>query len=170
MAKAGVKITKKKVAQMWSMFQAGISCLRIGKALGVSSPTVLKYKHTEKWIERRDTITKRANKKADAEQVTLLAENMKIVRFAKGKLLEQLKKIADGEEISKMPVTDLDKLIRLEEFLHGRPDTRVKIDYSQMTEEQLTVELEATITELAGIPEGTDEWRKLLGFLKQETG
>ena len=167
---AGIKLTKKKVNDMWKMFQAGFSAPAISRACSVSKGAVLTYRRKEKWVERRDKITERANMKADAEQVTLLAENMKIVRFAKGKLLEQLKEIADGEEISKMPVTDLDKLIRLEEFLHGRPDTRVKIDYSQMTEEQLTVELEATITELAGIPEGTDEWRKLLGFLKQETG
>ena len=163
MAKTGVKLSKKKVAQMWAMFQSGVSCQAIGRAVSVSRPTVMRYKRIEKWVARRDKITERANTKADTEQVSLLAENMKIVRFAKGKLLEQLKMIADGQEISKMPVTDLDKLIRLEEFLHGRPDSRPQLDYSKMTEEQLVIEMQTVVTELSQIPECQQELQKLLG-------
>ena len=160
--KAGVKIGRDVVDEMWRMFQAGVSCLSISRAVSVSKPTVLRYKKIEKWVARRAKITERANVKADAAQVSLLAENMKIVRFAKAKLLEQLKKIADGEEISKMPVTDLDKLIRLEEFLHGRPDSRPQLDYSKMTEEELTVEMHTLVTELSQIPECQQELQKLL--------
>jgi predicted DNA-binding protein YlxM (UPF0122 family) len=159
---AGVKLTKKKVAEMRKLFMAGFSAPTIARACSVSKGVVLKYRKTEKWVQKRDEITERAIKKADDAQVSLLAENMKIVRFAKGKLLEQLKKIADGEEISKMPVTDLDKLIRLEEFLHGRPDSRPQMDYSKMTEEELTIELQATITELSQLPECQQHLSKLL--------
>jgi hypothetical protein len=147
---------------MWKMFMAGHSELTISKACAVSRNTILKYKRRENWVEQRDKITERARTKAENAQVSLLAENMKIVRFAKGKLLEQLKKIADGEEISKMPVRDLDKLIRLEEFLHGRPDSRPQMDYSKMTEEELTIELQATITELSQLPECQQHLSKLL--------
>lgn len=162
MGKTGVKLTKKKVADMWAMFQAGVSCLSIGRALSVSRPTVLRYKRIEKWVERRDKITERANAKADHEQVTLLAENMKIVRFAKGKLLDQLKAIAEGGEISKSPVMDLDKLIRLEEFLHGRPDSRPQLDYSKMTKEELVIEMQTVVLEISQIPECQQELQKLL--------
>ncbi len=161
--KAGVKIGRNMVDQMWKMFQAGVSIQAISRACTVNRGTVIRYRRIEKWVARRDAITERANAKADHEQVTLLAENMKIVRFAKGKLLEQLKKIADGEEISKMPVTDLDKLIRLEEFLHGRPDSRPQLDYSKMTEEQLVIEMQTVVTELSQIPECQQELQKLLG-------
>ena len=150
---AGIKLTKNKVNDMWKMFQAGFSAPAIARGCSVSKGAVLTYRRKHKWVERRDKITERANIKADAEQVTLLAETMKIVRFAKGNLLEQLKKIADGEEISKMPVTDLDKLIRLEEFLHGRPDSRPQVDYSNMTEEELVVEIQTVMEEIAGMPE-----------------
>ncbi len=160
--KAGVKIGRNVVDQMWKMFQSGFSAPAISRACSVSKGCVLTYRRKEKWVERRDKITERANAKADHEQVTLLAENMKIVRFAKGKLLEQLKKIADGQEISKMPVTDLDKLIRLEEFLHGRPDSRPQLDYSKMSEEQLVVEMETAVLELSQIPECLQELQKLL--------
>lgn len=160
--KKGVKLGRDKVEQMWKMFQAGFSAPAISRACSVSKGVVLVYRRTEKWVDRRDKITERANAKADHEQVSLLAENMKIVRFAKGKLLDQLKAIADGAEISKMPITDLDKLIRLEEFLHGRPDSRPQLDYSKMTEEQLVVEMQTVVLELSQIPECQQELRKLL--------
>ncbi len=155
---AGIKLTKKKVGDMWKMFQAGFSAPAIARACSVSKGAVLTYRKTQKWVERRDAITERANAKADSEQVTLLAENMKIVRFAKGKLLEQLKKIADGEEISRMPVTDLDKLIRLEEFLHGRPDSRPQVDYSKMTEEELVIEIQTAMEEIAEMPQWKQQY------------
>ena len=159
---AGIKLTKKKVDQMWKMFAAGFSAPAISRACSVSKGAVLTYRRKHKWVERRDKITERADKKADDAQVSLLAENMKIVRFAKGKLLDQLKAIADGAEISKMPVTDLDKLIRLEEFLHGRPDSRPQLDYSKMTEEELVIEMQTVVTELSQIPECQQELQKLL--------
>ncbi len=160
--KKGVKLGRDKVDQMWKMFQAGISCLSIGNALSISRPTVLKYKRAEKWIERRDAITQRANTKADNAQVSLLAENMRNVKLAKDKLIAQITKVKDGKQLTRTPISDLDKLIRLEEFLHGRPDSRPQLDYSKMTEEELTIELQTTITELSLIPECQQELKKLL--------
>lgn len=124
--------------------------------------TVRKYRDREGWDQRRAEIVRKANEKADKKQVSLLAENMKIVRFAKSKIVDQIKAIEQGKEVSKTPVGDLDKLIRLEEFLQGRPDSRPQHDFTSYTEEELTVELQTTIQELMKIPECRQELQRLL--------
>lgn len=160
--KAGVRIGRDLVDQMWKMFQAGVSVQAISRACTVNRGTVIRYRRVEKWVARRDAITERANAKADHEQVSLLAENMKNVKLAKDKLIAQITKIEDGKEVTRTPISDLDKLIRLEEFLHGRPDSRPQLDYSKMTEEELVIEMQTVVTELSQIPECQQELQKLL--------
>lgn len=171
-SKGGVKIGRVKVQQMWSMFQAGVSCQAISRAVSVSRPTVMRYRRIEKWVERRDAITERAKVKADDVQVTRLAESMKIVRYVKGTLLDQIKAMAEKkEELSKIPVTDMIRVIECEERLHGMPDIRIQHDYSKMTEEQLTIEFEATMNELNQITDSTgSSQNETQDILKGERG
>jgi len=120
----------------------------------------LKYKRKEGWVARRAAIITKAEAKADEQQVTLLTQNMHIVKVAKQKLFDQIE--ARGKNKSKTPYSDIDRIIRLEEFLQGRPDSRPQIDYADYTEEQLSVELQLTIEELIKIPECRRELQKLL--------
>lgn len=161
MATIGVKLSEEIREKMWVLFSQGMSERTIGQKLAISRTTVTKYRKREKWDERREKIIKKAEAKADNQQVSLLAENMKIVRFAKGRIIEQLKQAA-LKDITKTPIPDLDKIIRLEEFLQGRPDSRPQIDYSKLSEEQLTIEVRAMIIDLMEIPECKAELQKLL--------
>jgi len=52
-----------------------------------------------------------------------LAQNLKVVQFAKGKILEL---IQAGGQVSKSPAADLDKMIRLELLLRGEADSRIE--------------------------------------------
>ena len=162
MAISGIKLSKKQVGVMWKLFQEGWSEQAIAKKCTISRTTVRAYKRREKWEERRAKIVRQAEQRADKKQVTILAENMEVVKLAKQKIGEQLRKIADGGAVSQNPIADLDKIIRLEEFLHGRPDSRPQIDYSDMTEEQLVVELKETLLELSGMPECREQLQELL--------
>lgn len=151
---------------MWHLFREGCSVASISRKCRVSHTTVRKYRRKERWDNRRDDIIRKAQEKADKKQVSLLAENMKHVQVAKSKLMDQINAVVKNAELSKTPISDLDKLIRLEEFLHGRPDSRQQIDYCEYTEEQLTIEFEETLQELLNIPECRAEARKLLGKIQ----
>lgn len=153
-------MTEAKVAKMWGLFSQGISERTIAQKLHISVPTVVKYRRRDKWDSRRQQILHKAQAKADEQQVTLLAANMQIVKVAKQKLFDQIKAKAKGE--SRTPYSDLDRIIRLEEFLQGRPDSRPQLDYSSFSEEQLTIEFRATIEEIMAIPECRQELQRLL--------
>lgn len=161
MATCGTKLSEELVAKMWQLFSEGSSVQAISRKLSVSRTTVHKYKLRLGWEKRRQSILDEANRKSDKKQISLLAENMKIVRFAKGRIIEKLREVA-LKDVTKTPIPDLDKIIRLEEFLQGRPDSRPQIDYSSYTEEQLTVEFESMIQELIKIPECREKLQKLL--------
>ena len=160
--KGGVKLGSDIVNDMWKMFQVGVSCQAISRAVSVSRPTVMRYKRIEKWVQRRDEITRRANAKADKQQVSRLAKHMENVKIATEKILAQITKIKDGDEVSKSPIADLNIMIRLDELLHGRPDSRPQLDYSKMSEEELVIEMQTVVTELSQIPECQQELQKLL--------
>jgi hypothetical protein len=162
MAKIGIRLSDELLGKLWKRFSEGNSVQAICREFQVSRTTIAKYRDKLKWVERRAKIRAKAEAKADKQQISLLAENMKIVRFAKGKIVDQVKAVEAQGEVSKTPIGDLDKLIRLEEFLHGRPDSRPQLDYSKLTEEELTIEFRETIVELMKIPECRVELQKLL--------
>ena len=168
MAKKGVKLPAKKINEMWKMFQGGYSAPAIARACKVSQGVVLKYRRTEGWAGRLAAISKKAIEKADVNAADLLAENMKIVRYAKSRLLEQMKDIAKGEKISQMPVTDLDKLIRLEAFLGGGVDSRP--DVPQPKEELAKLSVEQLIVIHNTLIAGNGHRRKPITAVVKKSG
>lgn len=125
MGVSGIKLTATKVEKMWQLFAIGTPIQAISKKVSVSRLTIAKYRDSKGWVKRRDKINRRASKKSDTQAVNLMAENLKIVRFSKQKLFNQIKDARKkGNGKSKTPYADLDKIIRLEAFLGGAPDSR----------------------------------------------
>ena len=107
------------------MFAAGNSIQAIVRKLKVSHTTIAKYRDSEGWVKRRDKINNRASKKLDTKSVNKQLNKLQIVETAIRKLTEQIedaKKLGTGK--SSTPYSDLDKMMRLDSFLRGQPDSR----------------------------------------------
>jgi hypothetical protein len=125
MGKPGVKLKPEEVEKIWQQYAAGISIKAISRNLNVSHLTIAKYRDQQGWDARRDAIYARASQKVDSQAVNLMAENLKLVRFAKAQLIKEIKEVVDkAGTTSKTPYADLDRIIRLEAFLGGQPDSR----------------------------------------------
>ncbi len=144
MGKSGHRLENKKIEKMWQLFLQEEPIQSIARKCVVSAVTVRKYMNREGWIERRKKIYQKASEKADGKEVNILAENIRLVRYCKGKLIDHIKEMGNLFPKSKTPFADLDKIIRLEQFLIGNPDSRPEqvkpVDELQsMTVEQLII-------------------------------
>jgi len=142
MAKSGVKLKPEKVEKLWQMYADGSSIQSISRKFKVSHVTIRKYRDQNGWIERKDKIYKKANVKADKASVNLLAENLKLVRFAKAQIISEIQSAAKikGARTTKTPYADLDKIVRLEQFLGGGADSRPDVPQPKEELAKLSVE------------------------------
>jgi len=117
------KLTSKKLAQMFAKFCERQSANYVSKKCHVHYATVTKYRQLGKWDSRLAKIQAKAEQIAGANSAAELADSLSIVRFCKAKLFKQIKKMK-AADLSDTPIADLDRLIRLELFLMGQPDSR----------------------------------------------
>lgn len=133
--RTGKRLTEDEVEKMFLAYAKNPNLRSIAESVGVSRTTVQKYRDKDNWDQRRQDILDRVRKTSDNETAKVLSANLKIVRFAKAKLV---KSIQAGKEKSTSTYADLDRLIRLESFLLGQPDSRTAVGkYEHLTDEQL---------------------------------
>ena len=99
----------------------------VARKCTVSRDTVRKYKHRQNWDGRLAKIRQEAQEKQDDSLAKVLADNLKFAKYAKGKVLELMQV---GAPISRSPISDLDRLIRLELLLLGYSDSRPPEGYN----------------------------------------
>ena len=95
----------------------------------VGQGTVIKYRKADGWDQRLDKIKKKVTSRLDRKAADRTARNIdkidalkeKVYNTLMGKHVEGLQLIVD-----KIGIKDLDKLIRLEELLLGKPDSRAE--------------------------------------------
>jgi len=115
------KLSQKKLDEMFKLWVERQSLQYISRKCSVARTTVRKYMKKQDWAGRLEEIQKKAVEKQDEGLVSALAANLKIVTYAKGKIVEL---IMAGDRVSKTPASDLDKMIRLELLLRGEADSR----------------------------------------------
>jgi hypothetical protein len=115
----------------------------VGKRFGCSASLVHRRAHRYNWIERRDAFKQRFTDQLDAELAkdlaTTTAEQVAIIdRFTRqfSRNLEQKRVRADN-------VGDLDKALRLREFLLGHADTRTETEHVITLDEMQTRHMQA---------------------------
>ena len=121
---AGKALTAEKREQMFQVFFKHGTLQSVVKELVVCQATAIKYRKVDNWDHRVEEIKWKATAKIDNNAANRLSENMKLVLFAKRTLMKEIQ--AEGIDSSRK-VADLDKLIRLEEFLSGSPDSRPEV-------------------------------------------
>lgn len=95
----------------------------------------MKYRDRDNWDRRRQEILDRVRRKDGNEIAKALEANLKVVRFAKARLI---KSIQAGKDKHTSTFGELDRMIRLEGFLLGQPDSRTAVGrFEHLTDEQL---------------------------------
>jgi len=115
------RLQQKKIDQMFKVWVERQSVQYVSRKCSVSPTTVRRYKRLEDWDGRLAGIQQKAQAKQDDNLAKTLADNLKFVKYAKGKVIELMQA---GGAVSKNPVSDLDKMIRLELLLRGEADSR----------------------------------------------
>ena len=118
------KLSQKQLDKMFKTFCERQSVRYVARICSISPVTARKYRDLEHWNNRVAEVKRKARERQDESLAGHLANNLKVVQFAKGKILEL---IQVGGRISNNPVADLDKMIRLELLLRGEVDSRTEI-------------------------------------------
>jgi len=114
-------LSSKKRLEMFLAYCQTETIDGVKKLCNVHWLTAKKYKEIDKWDKRLAELKRKALKREEDKVVKRLKENLEIVRFAKNRLYEKIK---SGEDKTASTYADLDRLIRLEQFLEGGPDSR----------------------------------------------
>ena len=117
------KLSQKTLDKMFKAYCERQSVHYVSKKYTVSRNTVDKYKRLQNWDGRLAKIQQKAQEKQDDNLAKVLADNLRFVKYAKGKVIELMQA---GGQVSRTPVSDLDKMIRLELSLMGQVDSRAE--------------------------------------------
>lgn len=132
------KLIQAKIDEMWGAWQEKQSVYTVAKKCGIAHQTVARYRELDKWDERLAKIQQKAIVVADDAVAKRRARQMKLVNAAVKSYAAQL----IGELVVECPhcnqqhvitvpalkakFSDIDNLIRLEEFVSGEADRREK--------------------------------------------
>ncbi len=146
------KLTTKKREAMFRAWVEHPTISFVVKKCRVNWITVKKYRNLDGWDDRIKDVKAAAANKADDQMVDVLAENIKLVRFMKAQLVNELKgKIAAAEDGKTATTKDLYaalvKVMAFELELTGNPQERGRAveelqepgPYDNMTVEELLV-------------------------------
>jgi len=129
------KLNQQKQDGMFTAYCEKPTVYYVAAKCKVSPTTARRYRDKENWVKRREKIKEEAQKKGDKTAAGRLAESLKIVDFGIARLVA---KIRDGTAKSTSTYSELDKLMRLREFLYGAPDSRLAVSkYDGKSDEEL---------------------------------
>ena len=118
-------LSRQKIAALWRVYKQHPSANYVATHCKVSPHTAQKYILVHKFAERLAKLQERANEIVDEDQAVSLANTLKPLANARALLLEELlAQIKKGE--LEASVADVDKIIRLERFLRGEPESRTE--------------------------------------------
>ena len=118
-------LTTQKKAALWRAYKQRQTANYIAVRCNVSPHTAEKYIAKLHFKARLEKLMQKANDFVDEDQAKSLANTITKIANMRVRLLEQiLKQIKKGELDAS--ITDIDKLIRLERYLRGEPESRTE--------------------------------------------
>lgn len=118
-------LSKQKKAALWRAYKQSQSAHYVSIKCAVSRNTATKYIRDLNFAERYAKLLAKANEFVDEDQAVSLANTLKPLANARVLLLDQLlAQIKKGE--LEASVADVDKIVRLERFLRGEPESRTE--------------------------------------------
>jgi hypothetical protein len=129
----------------------------VERACSVSKGTVRKYRRLDDWDNRLEKIKAMARNKLDQDEVRHTEEQLRLIRRVKDVYIQCLTGRARCEcgKFIEIPTlepkyADIEKIMRLEEFMRGKPDSRPDIGrvLEQMPDEELMALWERSCTDI----------------------
>ena len=119
------RLARKKIDEMWSVYQERRSIREVAKKCAVHHKTVERYRLLERWDERLAEIQDRARAEADYDLATAMADSLRLVRAYKQKVAAAL----ESKTMKSADVTaaELERVIKLEAFVLGGAENRTEI-------------------------------------------
>lgn len=118
-------LTAQKKAALWRAYKQRQTANSVAIRCNVSPHTAEKYIRTLQFKTRLEKLLLKANEIVDEDQALSLANTIRPIANMRVRLLEQiLKQIKKGELDAS--IADVDRLIRLERYLRGEPESRTE--------------------------------------------
>lgn len=118
-------LTARKKAALWRAYKQKQTANYVAVHCSVSPHTAEKYIKTLDFKVRLEKLMRKANDFVDEDQAKSLANTIIPIANMRVHLLEQiLKQIKKGELAAS--IVDVDRLIRLERYLRGEPESRTE--------------------------------------------
>ena len=118
-------LSRQKIAALWRAYKQHPSAHYVATVCMVSPHTAQKYIREHKFADRLAKLQERANEIVDEDQALSLANTLKPLANARALLLGELLALIKKGELE-ASVADVDKIVRLERFLRGEPESRTE--------------------------------------------
>ena len=119
------KLSTQKIGAMWRAYKQHQSAYYVALTCSISETTARKYITNHNFAERFVKLQAKANEYVDDDQAKSLARAIEnsanITTFIADALLDALK-----NKTFKPGTADYDRMVRLERYLRGEPDTRTE--------------------------------------------
>ena len=126
------KLSQEKTEAMWAAFLERQNNSFVSRKCRVSTTTVRRYRRLDNWDERYRKIQEETQKRSDETVAERRARSRKIIRAA---IAQIGRLIAEGK--LKYSAMDLERLVRLDEFLDGLPEKKTLGDLPDRTSDIL---------------------------------
>lgn len=118
-------LSEKEIEKLWQAFIEHQSAYFVAATCKVSSTTARKYRYSEHWNERLRKIRHKASALADKKVALHLAKDIEVVHDLQMEIADSIQKQLEAGNY-KSTVGDLERLVKLEHFLRGLPDSRTE--------------------------------------------
>ena len=121
----GKSLSSQQIAALWRAYKIRQTARFVGQHCHVSKNTAGKYIRDHNFAQRYAKLQAKANEYLDEDQAKSLANTLRPLANTRALLLEQpLAHVKNGD--IKATVSDVDKIVRLERYLRGEPESRTE--------------------------------------------
>ena len=117
------KLSTQKIGAMWRAYKQHQSAYYVALTCSISETTARKYITNHNFAERFAKLQAKVNEYLDEDQAKSIANTLKPLANLRAILLQDALAHAKKGELE-ATISDIDKIVRLERFLRGEPDTR----------------------------------------------
>ena len=125
----GKPLSPQKKAALWRAFKQRQTANYVGTHCHVSHNTAAKYIRDLNFAERYAKLQAKANEFLDEDQAKSLANTLKPLANLRAIILKDLLAHVKNSDVE-ASFADVDRIIRLERYLRGEPESRTEQDFS----------------------------------------
>lgn len=121
----GKQLSQQKKAALWRAYKQRQTANFVATHCSVSPHTAERYIRILNFKKRFEKLVLKANDLVDEDQAASLANTLRPLANIRTQLIDQLLSHLKKGELE-ASITDVDKIVRLERYLRGEPDSRTE--------------------------------------------